>query len=118
MFLSTVTHLHLSFVSIIFCSTLYLFRLVSLLGSFFLGSFFFLREKKNIHNKTGLIKLVTGVTVGGLVGLLAFRGGNSSKGWRSACAAAGAGIALGSTYERLVANTTTTNTHPHPGTGR
>lgn len=56
--------------------------------------------------------------MGGLVGLLAFRGGNSSKGWRSACAAAGAGIALGSTYERLVANTTTTNTHPHPGTGR
>ena len=51
----------------------------------------------------GLIKLVAGVAVGGLVGLVAFRGGSTSKGWRSACAAAGAGIALGSTYERMVA---------------
>jgi hypothetical protein len=46
------------------------------------------------------MKAAAGVAVGGLVGLALFRSG---KGGRSAAAAAGFGVALGSTYERAIA---------------
>lgn len=49
----------------------------------------------------GLIKTAIGVTAGGAVGMLLFRTGG---GWRSACAAAGLGVAMGSTYERMIGN--------------
>lgn len=45
----------------------------------------------------GVVKLAIGVTVGGLFGLVAFRTG----GMRAASVATGAGVALGSTYERI-----------------
>jgi hypothetical protein len=44
------------------------------------------------------MKAAAGVAIGGLVGLAMFRSG---KGYRSATAAAGLGVALGSTYERV-----------------
>jgi hypothetical protein len=46
----------------------------------------------------GLLKTAVGAAAGGAIGVLLFRSGG---GWRSACAAAGAGVALGSTYERV-----------------
>lgn len=46
----------------------------------------------------GLIKTAIGVAVGGLAGMVLFRSGG---GWRSASAAMGVGVALGSTYERM-----------------
>jgi len=53
----------------------------------------------------GLIKTVAGATIGGLLGLALFRTG---KGYRSASIAAGVGVALGSTYERIVADNAST----------
>jgi Domain of unknown function (DUF543) len=52
------------------------------------------------HIESGILKLTAGVLVGGTLGLLLFRSG---KGWRSASMAAGAGVALGSTYVRFAA---------------
>jgi Domain of unknown function (DUF543) len=50
------------------------------------------------HIESGIIKLTAGILVGGTLGMLLFRSG---KGWRSASMAAGAGVALGSTYVRF-----------------
>lgn len=49
------------------------------------------------HLANGVVKLAVGMTVGGLFGLVAFRTG----GMRAASVATGAGVALGSTYERI-----------------
>jgi hypothetical protein len=46
-----------------------------------------------------------GVTAGGLLGMVMFRGG---KGMRAASIAAGVGAAAGSSYERYVASAATT----------
>lgn len=48
----------------------------------------------------GLIKSVVGAAAGGAIGMILFRSGG---GWRAASAAAGVGVAWGSTYERAVA---------------
>jgi Domain of unknown function (DUF543) len=50
------------------------------------------------HLEDGLIKAAVGVAVGGALGMLLFKSG---KGWRSAAAASGLGVAVGSTYSRL-----------------
>lgn len=52
------------------------------------------------HLEAGLIKTVVGAAAGGAVGMVLFRSGG---GWRAASAAAGMGVAWGSTYERAVA---------------
>jgi hypothetical protein len=49
----------------------------------------------------GLLKAAAGIAAGGLVGAVLFRSGG--RGWRSACVAAGAGVAAGSTYQRVKA---------------
>eukprot|EP00529_Nitzschia_sp_RCC80_P034470 CAMPEP_0113484256 /NCGR_PEP_ID=MMETSP0014_2-20120614/23866_1 /TAXON_ID=2857 /ORGANISM="Nitzschia sp." /LENGTH=99 /DNA_ID=CAMNT_0000377849 /DNA_START=35 /DNA_END=334 /DNA_ORIENTATION=- /assembly_acc=CAM_ASM_000159 len=46
-----------------------------------------------------LIKTVVGASVGGVVGMIMFRGGG---GMRAASVATGVGVAAGSTYERLM----------------
>ena len=51
------------------------------------------------HIESGLIKSAIGATAGGLVGMILFRSGG---GWRSASVAAGVGVAVGSTYERIM----------------
>lgn len=53
------------------------------------------------HMESGLLKSALGATVGGVFGLVFFRGG---KGWRMASVGAGVGVALGSTVERYMAN--------------
>ena len=53
------------------------------------------------HMESGLLKSAVGATVGGVFGLVFFRGG---KGWRMASVGAGVGVALGSTVERYMAN--------------
>lgn len=50
--------------------------------------------------KIGVFKAAVGMTVGGLAGLLLFRGGNKGSGWRAASVATGLGVAVGSTYAR------------------
>lgn len=49
---------------------------------------------------TGLIKTAAGAAVGGALGMILFRSG---KGSRAASVAAGVGVAMGSTYERMMA---------------
>ena len=51
------------------------------------------------HLEDGIIKAVIGVGVGGALGMLLFRSG---KGWRSASVATGLGVAVGSTYARVM----------------
>ena len=53
------------------------------------------------HIESGLIKSAIGATAGGLVGMILFRAGG---GWRSASVATGVGVAVGSTYERIMAD--------------
>ena len=48
----------------------------------------------------GLIKTAIGAAAGGVVGLVLFRSNPN----RAASAAAGVGVAFGSTYERMAAN--------------
>lgn len=50
------------------------------------------------HLETGLLKAAVGVAVGGAVGMILFRSG---KGWRTASAVTGLGVAVGSTYTRV-----------------
>jgi hypothetical protein len=57
---------------------------------------------------SGLMKAAAGVAVGSLLGLAMFRSG---KGWRSAAATAGLGVALGSTYERARGASLNSNTN-------
>lgn len=52
------------------------------------------------HIEAGLLKTAIGVTAGGIVGMIMFRSG---KGMRGASIATGVGIAVGSTYERMMA---------------
>jgi hypothetical protein len=54
------------------------------------------------------MKAAAGVAVGSLLGLAMFRSG---KGWRSAAATAGLGVALGSTYERARGASLNSNTN-------
>jgi hypothetical protein len=51
------------------------------------------------------------MAVGGLTGLLLFRGGSKGSGWRSAAVATGLGVAVGSTYERAAATTRAASHH-------
>lgn len=51
------------------------------------------------HLEDGILKAVVGVGVGGALGMLLFRSG---KGWRSASVATGLGVAVGSTYARVM----------------
>ena len=57
------------------------------------------------HLEEGLLKAAIGVGVGGALGMLLFRSG---KGWRSAAVASGLGVAVGSTYSRVVNGSTAT----------
>jgi hypothetical protein len=50
------------------------------------------------HLKDGLLNCVVGASVGGAMGVLLFKSG---KGYRAASVAAGVGVAVGSTLERL-----------------
>jgi hypothetical protein len=50
------------------------------------------------HLKDGLLNCVVGASLGGAVGVLLFKSG---KGYRAASVAAGVGVAVGSTLERL-----------------
>jgi hypothetical protein len=52
------------------------------------------------HIESGLLKSAVGAAAGLAVGVVFFRGG---KGWRMASAAAGVGVAIGSTVERATA---------------
>lgn len=61
------------------------------------------------HIESGLVKLTAGVLVGGALGMLLFRS-SPGKGWRSASIAAGAGVALGSTYVRFASQAAPVNT--------
>ena len=60
-----------------------------------------LRYTFSLASRTGLIKTAVGVTAGGLVGMILFRSG---RGGRAAAVATGAGLAAGSTYERIRAS--------------
>lgn len=53
------------------------------------------------HIYSGIIKTGVGLVAGAAVGAVIFRSG---KGWRTASMAAGAGIAVGSTVERAMAD--------------
>jgi hypothetical protein len=60
----------------------------------------FLWHSHFLNSLSGLLKSVIGVSAGGVVGLIMFRSG---KGMRGASVATGVGIAVGSTYERMMA---------------
>lgn len=55
-------------------------------------------ESSAPHLKDGLLNCVVGASLGGAMGVLLFKSG---KGYRTASVAAGVGVALGSTLERL-----------------
>ena len=55
------------------------------------------------HLEDGILKAVVGMGVGGALGMLLFRSG---KGWRSASVATGLGVAVGSTYARVMNGST------------
>jgi len=50
------------------------------------------------HLEAGLLKTAAGVAIGGALGMILFRTGS---GYRQASVAAGVGVALGSTMERM-----------------
>jgi len=64
------------------------------------------------HLEQGVLKAAVGAAVGGALGMLLFRSG---KGWRSASVASGLGVALGSTYARVMngSNSSTTVQLPY-----
>ena len=54
------------------------------------------------HIYSGLVKGTVGVVAGAAVGAIMFKSG---KGWRTASMAAGVGVAMGSTAERIMTDT-------------
>jgi hypothetical protein len=59
------------------------------------------------HVESALIKCAAGAAAGGACALLFFRGGSK---WRTACVAAGLGVALGSQYARVATGTAAATT--------
>ena len=60
--------------------------------------FFWHNNTTTQHKNTALVKTALGALVGGVAGIVCFRGG---KGFRAASVATGVGAALGSTCERV-----------------
>ena len=59
------------------------------------------------HIYSGIINSAIASTAGGALGTVFFKSG---KGWRTACAAVGLGVAIGSTVERAIYETSRDDT--------